>query len=50
MKFSSLAALEVVKMTTSTADSDENLIKIVMILFQWVLCMSLYLLHLILQL
>ena len=28
MKFSSLAALEVVKMTTSSADSDKNFIKI----------------------
>ena len=28
MKFSSLAALEVVKMTTSSAASDENFVKI----------------------
>ena len=34
-KFSSLAALEVVKMTTSSAASDENVIKMKTFLFQW---------------
>ena len=35
-KFSSLAALEVVKMTTSSAASDENFIKMMTFPFQWV--------------
>ena len=35
MKLSSLAALEVVKMTTSSAASDENFIKIITFSFQW---------------
>ena len=34
MKFSSLAALEVVKMTTSSAASDENFVKIMTFSFQ----------------
>ena len=35
MKFSSLAALKVVKMTTSSAASDENFIKMTTFSFQW---------------
>ena len=35
MKCSSLAALEVVKMTTSSAASDENFVKMTTFLFQW---------------
>ena len=35
MKFSSLAALEVVKMTTSSAASDENFVKMTSFSFQW---------------
>ena len=35
MKFSSLAALEVVKMTTSSAASDENFVKMTALLFQF---------------
>ena len=35
MKLSSLAALEVVKMTTSSAASDENFIKMMTFSFQW---------------
>ena len=35
MKFSSLAALEVVKMTTSSAASDENFVKMTTFSFQW---------------
>ena len=38
MKFSSLTALEVVKMTTSSAVSDENFIKMTTFMFQW--CMD----------
>ena len=34
MKYSSLAALEVVKMTTSNAASDENFVKMTTFLFQ----------------
>ena len=34
MKLSSLAALEVVKMTTSSAVSDENFVKMTTFLFQ----------------
>ena len=37
MKFSSLAALKVVKMTTSSAASDENFIKMTTFSFQWVM-------------
>ena len=35
MKFSSLAALKVVKMTTSSAANDENFIKMMTFSFQW---------------
>ena len=35
MKFSSLAALEVVILTTSSAASDENFIKMMTFSFQW---------------
>ena len=35
MKFSSLAALKVVKMTTSSAASDENFVKMTTFSFQW---------------
>ena len=35
MKFSSLAALKVVKMTTFSATSDENFIKMTTFPFQW---------------
>ena len=35
MKFSSLAALKVVKMTTSSAANDENFIKMTTFSFQW---------------
>ena len=35
MKLSSLAALEVVKVTTSSAASDENFVKMTTFLFQW---------------
>ena len=35
MKFSSLAALKVVKMTTSSAASDENFVKMTTFPFQW---------------
>ena len=38
MKFSSLAALEVVKMTTSSAASDENFVKMTTFLFQCIWC------------
>ena len=34
-KFSSLATLEVVKMTTSSVASDENFVKMTTFLFQW---------------
>ena len=36
MKFSSLAALEVVKMTTSSAASDQNFVKMTTFSFQWI--------------
>ena len=36
MKCSSLAALEVVKMTTSSAASDENFVKMTTFWFQWI--------------
>ena len=36
MKFSSLAALKVVKMTTSSAASDENFVKMTTFSFQWI--------------
>ena len=39
MKFSSPAALEVVKMTTSSAAGDENIVKMTTFSFQW-RCMS----------
>ena len=35
MKFSSLAALKFVKMTTSSAASDENFVKMTTFSFQW---------------
>ena len=35
MKFSSLAALEVVILTTSNAASDENFVKMTTFSFQW---------------
>ena len=35
MKFSSLAALEIVKMTTSSAASDDNFIKMTTFPFHW---------------
>ena len=36
LKFSSLAALEVVKLTTSSAASDENFVKMTTFSFQWI--------------
>ena len=40
MKFSSLAALKVVKMTTSSAASDENFVKMTTFSFQWLCVLS----------
>ena len=42
MKLSSLAALEVVKVTTSSAASDENFVKMTTFLFQWMCYLWLY--------
>ena len=41
MKFSSLAALEVVILTTSSAASDENFVKMTIFSFQWYIYASL---------
>ena len=41
MKFSSLAALEVVILTTSSAANDENFVKMTIFSFQWYIYASL---------